>query len=34
VKTWPRFASATPFFRLIVAHLECPDIHKLLQKRK
>src|SRR5262245_4020257 len=24
-KSWPRFASAAPFFRLIVAHLLCPD---------
>src|SRR5690348_17043408 len=24
-KSWPRLASAAPFFRLIVAHLLCPD---------
>src|SRR5262245_8449770 len=24
-KSWPRFASAAPFFRLMVAHLLCPD---------
>src|SRR5438477_12529431 len=26
VKSWPRFASAAPFLRLIVAHLLCPDM--------
>jgi hypothetical protein len=26
VNTCPRLASATPFCRLIFAHLECPDI--------
>src|SRR5215216_789799 len=26
VKTAPRLASATPFLRLIVDHLECPDM--------
>src|SRR5688572_9244417 len=26
VKIAPRLASFTPFWRLIVAHLECPDI--------
>jgi hypothetical protein len=26
VKTAPRFASAAPLARLIVDHLECPDI--------
>jgi hypothetical protein len=26
VKMAPRFASAAPFCRLIVDHLECPDI--------
>ena len=25
VKSWPRLASAAPFCRLIVDHLECPD---------
>src|SRR5207247_9802801 len=25
-KSWPRFASVAPFFRLIDAHLLCPDI--------
>src|SRR2546423_6174128 len=29
VKSWPRLASAAPFFRLIVAHLLCPDIWHL-----
>src|SRR4249919_2154905 len=24
-KSWPRFASAAPFLRLMVAHLLCPD---------
>jgi hypothetical protein len=24
VKIWPRLASSAPFFRLIVAHFECP----------
>lgn len=27
VKAAPRFASAAPFFRFIVDHLECPDIN-------
>src|SRR4030067_979956 len=26
VKSFPRLASAAPFFRLIVLHFECPDI--------
>src|SRR4051794_7379807 len=26
VKSWPRLASVASFLRLIVAHLECPDI--------
>ena len=26
VKIFPRFASAAPFLRLIVDHLECPDM--------
>jgi hypothetical protein len=26
VKTFPRLASAAPFFLLIVLHFECPDI--------
>src|SRR5215217_2284160 len=30
VKSWPRFASAAPFCRLIVDHLECPDMSPLL----
>src|ERR671914_793011 len=25
VKSWPRFASVAPFWRLMVDHLECPD---------
>src|SRR6476660_906405 len=29
VKSWPRRASAAPFFRLIVAHLLCPDMWHL-----
>ena len=28
-KSWPRFASVAPFFRLIDAHLLCPDKARL-----
>src|SRR5215217_276646 len=28
-KSWPRFASVAPFFRLIDAHLLCPDNARL-----
>src|SRR5688572_1992332 len=32
VKTAPRLASAAPFWRLIVDHLECPDISDPVEK--
>src|SRR5688572_25688483 len=34
VHSWPRAASSAPFLRLIVAHLECPDILNLLEQRQ
>jgi hypothetical protein len=33
VNSWPRLASAAPFCRLIVDHLECPDISCSLQAK-
>jgi hypothetical protein len=34
VKIAPRFASLAPFWRLIVDHLECPDIYTYFSKFK